>query len=331
MNDKFDLISIGDATWDVFLIPSEVETFCEVKSEESMIAFKFGDKIPVESVDYSVGGNAANNSVGVKRLGLKVAPILTLGDDSTSNQIVETFIKEGVNTSYVYRSRNTSSNLSTVIRVEGERTIFTYNKDKEYSFPDEFPKTSWIYLTSMGDNFSDVYRKTVEVVKNNSEIKLAFNPGSRQVRAGIDAIKDVLSVCHTLYVNREEAEMVTGLNDTKGKEKDLLNEVAKLGPKTIIVTDGPNGSFVFDGSSYYHAGIFPSEAFERTGAGDSFGAGCVAALIKGKDIKEALLWGTVNSASVISFVGAQKGLLTEWQMSEWLQKARDSRVEVKEF
>lgn len=331
MNDKFDLISIGDATWDVFIVPSEAETFCEIQSEESMIAFKYGDKIPVNSVDYSVGGNGANNSVGVKRFGLRVAPILTLGDDSTSNQIVETFIKEGVDTSYVYRTKNTASNFSTIVVVGGERTIFSYNKDKEYSFPSEFPKTSWIYLTSMGDNFSEIYKKTIEVVKNNPKIKLAFNPGSRQVRAGVDKFLDVLSVCHVLYVNREEAETISGVKDTKGREKDLLSALNGLGPKISIVTDGPNGAFVFDGEKYYHSGVLPIDAYERTGAGDSFGAGCVAGLVKGKDIKEALLWGTVNSASVIGYVGAQRGLLKESEIPEWIERAKSSEVEVREI
>lgn len=331
MNDQFDLISIGDATWDVFIVPSESETFCEIQSEDSMIAFKYGDKIPVNNVDYSIGGNAANNSVGVKRLGIRVAPILTLGDDSTSNQIVETFIKEGVNTSYIYRANNTASNLSTVIVVGGERTIFTYNKDKDYSFPTEFPKTSWIYLTSMGDNFTETYKKTAEIVKSNPEIKLAFNPGSRQVRAGAEKFLDILEVCYVLYVNRQEAETISGVKDTKGQEKELLSALNKLGPKISIVTDGPNGSFVFDGEKYYHSGVLPIDAFERTGAGDSFGAGCVAALVKGKDIKEALLWGTVNSASVIGYVGAQRGLLKESEIPEWIERARSSEVRVEEI
>lgn len=331
MDDEFDLVSIGDASWDVFITPSEAETFCEVKTEESLIAFKYGDKIPVKSLEFSVGGNAANNAVGAKRLGVKVAPILTLGDDSISNQIVETLIKESVNTLFVYRQKNTGSNYSTVIVVAGERTIFTYKEEKRYYFPKEFPKTKWLYLTSLGENFEEIYKKITDVVKKNPEIKLAFNPGSRQIRAGTDSMKGVLSHCHAVYINREEAETITGLKDSKGKEKDLLNKLTTLGPNLCIVTDGANGAFVFDGNSYYKSGVVPVDAYERTGAGDAFGSGCIAGLIKGRDIREALLWGTVNSASVIGYTGAQKGLLKESEISEWLERARSSGVEVSEF
>ena len=75
----------------------------------------------------------------------------------------------------------------------------------------------------------------------------------------------------------------------------------------------------------------PVDSFERTGAGDAFGSGCLAALIKGKNIDEALLQGTVNSASVIGYIGAQKGLLTGEGMQTWMARAKSSGVEVKEF
>jgi sugar/nucleoside kinase (ribokinase family) len=82
---------------------------------------------------------------------------------------------------------------------------------------------------------------------------------------------------------------------------------------------------------YYKAGVMPVDAYERTGAGDAFGSGCLSALIKGKDITEALLWGTINSASVIGYVGAQRGLLNEQGLTQWLERAKSSGVEVKGF
>jgi len=57
----------------------------------------------------------------------------------------------------------------------------------------------------------------------------------------------------------------------------------------------------------------------------------LSALIKGKPLEEALIWGTVNSASVVSFVGAQKGLLKESEMADWIERAKSSGVKVEEF
>lgn len=328
---KLDLLSVGDASMDVFVTPTESDVFCQIDDKECFLSFSYGDKIPVKNLQFSIGGNAANNAVGSRRLGINSSVVLTIGDDEIGDQIVNKLIKEGVDTTYVYREKGAASNYSTAITVFGERTIFTYKVPKKYHLPDEFPKTPWIYLTSMGKSFQSVHEKVFKHVKNNPEIKLAFNPGSRQLRAGVETFKDILQVSYIVYVNRKEAEMITGLENTTGAEKELLQALSGMGPKIPIVTDGVNGSFVYDGEKYYKAGVLPVDSYERTGAGDAFGSGCISALIKGKPFEEALLWGTLNSASVIGYAGAQRGLLTEEKIPEWLERAKSSNVEVEEF
>ena len=134
-----------------------------------------------------------------------------------------------------------------------------------------------------------------------------------------------------VYINREEAEKITGFEKSKGKDRELLEKVSALGPRVPVVTDGPNGSYALHEGKLFRAGIMPVDAYERTGAGDAFGSGCLSALIKGKDITEALLWGTVNSASVIGYIGAQRGLLREEEMGVWLDRARSSGLKVEEL
>ena len=330
---QLELLSVGDVTWDVFLSPTESEALCTLKERECYICFTFGEKIPVKSIDYSLGGNAANNAVGTRRLGVRSGLVTTLGGDSTGNLIVERLEKEGVDMDYVIQQPMAGSNFSTVINYAGERTIFTYHAPRSYEFPVHLPVTPWVYLTSMGEAFQPFYNHFVDFIHKNSTIKLAFNPGSRQLRAGIEALKPILEVTHVIYVNREEAEKLTGMDDSHGADKELLTNLSSLGPKIAIITDGGNGSFVYDslGKKYYKAGVLPVDAYERTGAGDAFGAGCIAALIKGKGFNEALLWGTVNSASVIGYVGSQRGLLKESDMPEWLERAKSSGVGVVEI
>ena len=331
MENSLELLSIGDASMDVFINPTESEALCQLHDKDSLICFTYGDKIPVKSLEFSIGGNAVNNAVGTRRLGIKSGVVLTLGDDGIGNQIIGTLKKEQVDTTFVIQQPSTTSNYSTVINYSGERTILTYKAPRSYEFPVQLPATPWVYLTSMGDSFRPFYNHLVDWLKKTQNVKLAFNPGSRQFRAGLEAIKDVLQVTHIVYVNRKEAEKLTGMEGSQNKEKELLKALSGLGPKISIITDGVNGSFVFDGQKYIRAGVIPVDAYERTGAGDAFGTGCLSALIKGKTFEEALLWGTVNSASVIGFVGPQKGLLREEEMLEWLERARSSEVEVKEF
>jgi sugar/nucleoside kinase (ribokinase family) len=326
-----ELLSIGDTTYDTFLRPTESESFCTLSEKESFICFTYGDKIPIKEFQVSLGGNAANNAVGTRRLGIKSALVTTLGDDGVGRQTLEILEKEEVDLNYAKIQKNSPSNFSTIINYAGERTIFTYRPERIYEFPQALPTTPWVYLTSVAENFQDFYSQVVNWLKHAPSSKLAFNPGSRQIRAGLEALRSVLEVTFIIYVNREEAETLTGLKESKGKEKELLTSLTKLGPKNSIITDGSGGSYVFDGQKYIHAGVMPVDAYERTGAGDAFGSGCLSALIKGKKFDEALLWGTLNSASVIGYIGSQKGLLKESELPVWLDRAKSCKVEVSEF
>ena len=73
------------------------------------------------------------------------------------------------------------------------------------------------------------------------------------------------------------------------------------------------------------------DAYERTGAGDAFGSGFLSAVIEGKTLEESLIWGTVNSASVIGYTGAQKGLLKEKDLDMWIERFKSSGVAVTEM
>ena len=328
----YDLISIGDSSLDVFVTPAESDTLCTLEKKSCLVCFSYGDKIPVDHLEFSVGGNAANNAVGCSRMGISTAIVLTVGSDDIGSQIKDKLVKEGVISDYIIKEEGTPSNYSTVINYMGERTIFVYHAPRSYSFPDSLPQTPWVYLTSMGESFQPFYEKTLGWLKANPDAKLAFNPGSYQLKAGTDVMKPVLARSYVVFVNKEEASKITGIEDTGGdKIKDLLKALSSHGPKISVITDGGNGSFIYDGARFVHAGVLPVDAYERTGAGDAFGSGCLSALIKGKGLEEALLWGTLNSASVIGYTGSQKGLLKDSEMQTWVDRAKSSGVEVKEF
>lgn len=328
MSATLDLITIGDASLDSFISPSESETLCSLDEKTCMVCFKYGDKIPVTSLDFSVGGNAANNAVGAKRLGLDVALVSTFGDDIVGKQIRDALEKEGIILSYVHEAQNMRSNYSTVINYAEERTIFSFHAPKPYVFPQKLPEPKWLYLTSLGEGWENVFKETLAYLDMHPDVKLAFNPGSQQLRAALVELSPILKHTHLLYVNREEAEHISMKSDSVGHEKELLSAVHALGPSMIVITDGPAGAYVYNGQSYLYAPIFPQKAVSRTGAGDAFGSGCLSALIKGKTLEEALMWGTLNSASVIGKVGAQTGLLRADEMALWIEKAKEQGVVV---
>ena len=329
MNNEFDLLTIGDATIDVFLTPTDSDLFCNMNDKTCEVCFTYGAKIPVKNMEFSIGGNAANNAIGVKRLGLKTAIVLSLGDDSVGKMILDRLTSEGVSTKYVNEQTGAHSNYSTIISYGGERTIFTYHAPRVYELPQNLIQTPWLYLTSMGEGYRPFYDQVIKWLSDKT--KLAFNPGSWQLKNGLESIHDIVARTFVLFVNREEAQILTNSKETQGKEKELLKALFDLGVKIPVVTDGNNGAFAFDGEKYLKVGVLPIDAYERTGAGDAFGSGFLASYIKDNDLNKALLSGTVNSASVIGYTGSQRGLLRETEISQWLERAKSSGVNVVEF
>jgi len=331
--NEYTLLSIGDATYDTFITPSEAEALCDINNQECLICFSYGEKIPVSSIDYSVGGNAANNAVGSSRLGIAVAIMTSLGTDLVGETILHRLHTDRVDTSFIQKEPALASNSSTVITYSGERTIFTYHAPHAYQFPAHFPKSQWVYLTSMGDHYELFYKEVLEKVSQNNS-KLAFNPGSRQLRGDKEILLATVAASELVYVNLEEARRIVTLVHPEGNQmgiKELLDELAKIGAKKIIITDGSNGSYAFDGTHHLKCGAMPIDAYERTGAGDAFGSGSLAALIHGKDMREALIWGSVNSTSVIGFTGAQRGLLREAEIYDWIDRAEGTGLVVSEI
>ena len=108
-------------------------------------------------------------------------------------------------------------------------------------------------------------------------------------------------------MNRDEALEFKKLKDIKG----LLQYIFELGPKLVVITDGANGAYAYDGKKYYFMKAKTTKVVNTLGVGDAFGSALTSALIYDKNIKEALEWGIKNSASVVSHIGAQAGLLTK--------------------
>src|SRR3989338_5907459 len=108
----FDLISIGDATEDVFMQLKEASVHCEKGTSKCTLCMDFATKIPVDRVDKLIGGNAANVAVGASRLGMRSAFYCVLGKDEQGELIKILMVKDNVSTKYIQLKKNTKTNYS---------------------------------------------------------------------------------------------------------------------------------------------------------------------------------------------------------------------------
>lgn len=322
-----DFIAIGDTVVDEFITLKEAQVHCDVNHEDCTIAMAWGAKIPYESTELVPAvGNAANAAVSAARLGLSSGFISNVGNDKFGEDILAQLTKEGVDTTYVAVNDGIPTNHHYVLTYDSERTILIRHEKYPYLIPEGLIPPKWVYLSSVGEHTEAFHSELAKWFAAHPETKLAFQPGTYQIRMGKEALADLYAVTELVAVNKEEAECILGLGETDIKE--LLTKMHALGPKKVLITDGPNGAYSFDGTEILKVPMYPDPVppINRTGAGDAMTSTVVVALALGKSLREALLWGPINSMSVVQQTGAQKGLLRREKLEEYLAHAPSDYV-----
>lgn len=320
----YDILSVGGTALDVFLELNEATVNCRIDNTACQFCINYADKIPVQKVTNVPGvGTAPNNAVGSARLGLKAALYTVVGDDSAGADSIAVLKKEKVATKHVLVDKKNRTDYSTILSFQGERTLLTFQVPRRYSLPKDI-KTKWMFLGALPDGHELLHSQAVKKAKKE-KVKIGYNPGAHELRDGIDGMRELLGVLEVFIVNKEEGWRLIGKHDDI---KVLLTKLRSYGPKLVVVTDGKNGAYCFDGENFYHQPIFDTPVVEKTGAGDAFATGLIAALIQGLDVKTALRYGAANSASVVGYIGAQAGLFTKPGINKFLAKHSDIRARI---
>ncbi|MDP2593131.1 MAG: carbohydrate kinase family protein [bacterium] len=321
MKNQYDFVAVGDIVTDAFIELEDawIETDNPEKTEE--LCMRFGDKIPYRDiVVVPAVGNSPNAAVAAHRLGLSSALISNLGDDLYGKEQLAALQKEGVAADLVSVHAGRKSNYHFVLRFKEERTILVKHQKYEYKLPQFDTAPKWIYLSSLAENSLSYQLVLADRVKN-SGIKMAFQPGTFQIKLGFEKLRALYEASEIFFCNKEEAKKIL---ETKEYDiKILLQKMRELGPKIAVITDGPHGAYASDEKETWFIPMYrdPAPPVDRTGAGDSFSATFTSALALGFDIPTALSWGPINSMSVVQEIGAQKGLLSRQKLEEYLKNA----------
>jgi len=322
MRNSFDLVSIGDTVTDAFIRLKEASVHCTIDREKCEICMRFADKIPYESVTIVPAvGNSANAAVAAVRLGLRSALVSNVGDDYFGKECLDALAAERVGTEFVRANVGQKTNYHYVLWYEDDRTILIKHEEYAYALPD-IGEPRWLYLSSLGGNALAFHGEIERYLAAHPSVKLAFQPGTYQIKFGKDALAGLYRRSDVFICNTDEARRILGVEE-KDVQK-LMQGLASLGPRIVSVTDGPKGAYAYDAGSeqawFMPPYPDPKPPYERTGAGDAFSATLVAALALGKNLEEALTWAPINSMSVVQQIGARAGLLTKPQLKEWLAK-----------
>lgn len=324
---QVDVLAVGDIVTDAFIKLLDDQAVSFKNDHGKWLAMPFGQKLPFDHAEVIEGvGNAANAAVSFARLGLKSGLVANVGSDKYGRDMIEALHKEKVDTRFVHINPGKLSNFHYVLWYKEERTILIKHEEYEYEWPrmraGDVPR--WVYFSSISKNALGYHDELAQWLEENPEVKLAFQPGTFQIDAGAERLAKLYARTEVLLLNREEAAEVSG-GDVQDLH-DLFDKLHVLGPKIVVITDGPEGAYASDGQERFSMPPYPDPEppKERTGAGDAFSSAFVAALAKGNTIEGALQWAPINSMNVVQHTGAQKGLLTDAQMDEYLRQAPDT-------
>ena len=324
MAQQYDFVAIGDIVVDAFieLNRDAADVSRDMDTGRQTLHMPFGSKLPYDNVVVvNAVGNSPNAAVAAHRLGLRAALVANLGHDRNGKDCLDQLRKEGVDTDFVKVHEGKFTNYHYVLRYGPERTILIKHEEYPYALPDFQVPPRFFYFSSIGENGVAFHHEIAKYVKEHPETKLAFQPGTFQIKLGKEELKDLYEATEIFFCNKEEAQEILGT-----KEQDmptLLRKIRELGPTMPVITDGPNGAFALEGDVAWYMPMYPDpkDPVDRTGAGDSFSSTFTAAIIKGYDVPTALAWGPINSMSVVQQIGAQGGLLTEAQIEEYIKNA----------
>ncbi len=325
---NLDILAIGDIAIDVFIKIKDAEETCDPQNGHCKLCLSFGGKIPYESADicYAVG-NSSNVAVSAGRLGLRSALMANLGDDQNGINCLEVLKKENVDTTFIKTEKGIPTNYHYVLWYNDERTILVKHEKYNYEWTktkesEEYNSPSWVYLSSLGEDSMHFHDEIVNYLKRQTKVKLAFQPGTFQIKLGAESLKEIYERTDVFFCNHDEAQKILKTNENDFKK--LLTRIHELGPKIVVITDGVDGAYSYDGNEMLFMKSFSITPLESTGAGDAFSSAFLFALSEDKDIKDALLYGTANAASVMMHIGPHKGLMTKEQIEKYLEdKAED--------
>jgi sugar/nucleoside kinase (ribokinase family) len=314
----FDVITFGAATQDIYF---KSKNFLSLRGEKFKggqgVCFNLGSKIEAQEIFFSSGGGGTNSAATFARQGLKTAFCGQLGTDCFGDSILGELKSLKINASLVCRTKEKATNVSVILMSPGQedRAILVYRGASDCLVKKDIPwdklkGAKLFYLAPFSGKLAELTEELIDFAKKNS-IQVAFNPGYGQLIFPQDKIKKILQKIDILILNQEEASLITKIPFIQ--EKEIFRKLDEWVKGICIMTRGDRGVMVSDGQYLYEAPAIKTNVTDTTGAGDAFGAGFAAELLKTKDIVLAIQLGIANSSANLTRLGAKDGLLSKTQ------------------
>lgn len=247
--------------------------------------------------------------------------VSAVGDDKLGNEILESFNNRRLN----YLIQRVPYPTGTV-QIELDEAGIPCYEIKENVAWDNIPftvdleklakKTRAVCFGSLAQR-NTVSRETInrflDVMSDAAGQYRVFDVNLRQGFYDKEILCNSMKRCNILKINDEELIAVSRMFEYPGinledKCRALLSE---YGLEILILTCGVNGSYVFTWENVSFVNTPKIEVADTVGAGDSFTATFISAILKGKSIREA----HELAVEVSAYVCTQNGAMPELPIS----------------
>ena len=343
----FDVVTIGSATKDAFIETDGANIVSVAKKDKNsaFMAYPYGSKIEINNFNIAIGGGAVNTACNFAGLGMKTATIVKVGEDSTGKDIVKMLEKRGISTNAVVFDEDENTGFSVILlSFQGDRTVLAHRgpnatiSKKDIDF-DLIKGSKWLYIAPLNGESTEVLDKIAEFAEKN-DVNMAINVGTSSIKRGEKYLDKILKTAEVVVMNSEEASMLTKIevrpDSTTEKFSEckihpdiikMLKHLKSTHAKIVVITDGGNGAYAYDGKMFYQCGEFPAKVVSTLGAGDAFASTFVSVLHQSDwDIEKSLKYAAINAASVVGKFNAQDGQLSMEEIERRANNAPDFQV-----
>ncbi|GAB2820248.1 carbohydrate kinase family protein [Streptomyces daliensis] len=280
MPHTFDLLVIGDANPDVVLGPLH-----------EPLAFGQREQL-VSTGMLTLGGSAAITACGAARLGLSVAFAGRIGDDDAGRFVRARLDALGVDTEALRVDPALPTPLTAVITRDDDRAILTASGTLGATRPDDIPEdllarsrhvhaASYFLMPELAAGLPGLL-ETARAHGATTSLDTNDDPDGQWDPAGLAT---VLPLVDFLLPNAQEALALAGPSAVS--LESAAARLASYGPR-VIVKNGGKGALAYDGRTPLRTRGTPVRPLDTVGAGDSFNAGYLAAVLAGLPPEQAL-------------------------------------------
>ncbi|WP_194436629.1 sugar kinase [Vibrio fluminensis] len=260
------------------------------------------------------GGDTSNFAVSASRQGVKVAMLAHLGNDVFGDKFIELWEREGVNTEFVCRNSNAHTGLYFITHDDNGHHFTFYRKGSAASLvtPKQIPEHaiaqakllhSSAITHAISEQSSDSLFHAIELAKTNNTL-VSFDTNLRLKLWDLPRARAIIheTIKHVDFClpSLDEAQLLTGLTDAN----KIADYYLALGAKTVVLKMGKDGAMLATENERFIANGHKVATVDATGAGDCFSGAFLSQVVKGTDMKDALIYANCAAALTTTGYGA---------------------------